>query len=98
MQDHELELRFDPHTVEHLGSQMYSRLPNVIAELVANAYDADASEVSVTVTGPVREQIIIVHDDALGMISYLYSRVKALDESKPGTEDEAEVRGNPAAD
>lgn len=67
MPDQELELRFDPHTVEHLGSQMYSRLPNAVAELVANAYDADASEVSVTVTGPARDQIIIVHDDGHGM-------------------------------
>lgn len=67
MPDQELELRFDPHTVEHLGSQMYSRLPNVDAELVANAYDADASEVSVTVTGPARDLIIIVHDDGHGM-------------------------------
>lgn len=67
MPDQELELRFDPHTVEHLGSQMYSRLPNAVAELVANAYDADASEVSVTVMGPARDQIIIVHDDGHGM-------------------------------
>lgn len=67
MPDQELELRFDPHTVEHLGSQMYSRLPNAVAELVANAYDADASEVSVTVMGPAGEQIIIVHDDGHGM-------------------------------
>lgn len=67
MPDDELELRFDPHTVEHLGSQMYSRLPNAVAELVANAYDADASEVTVTITGPARDQIIIVHDDGHGM-------------------------------
>ena len=67
MPDQQLELRFDPHTVEHLGSQMYSRLPNAVAELVANAYDADASKVSVTITGSAPEQIIIVHDDGHGM-------------------------------
>jgi hypothetical protein len=36
-----LVLRFNPHTVDHLGAKMYSHLSNAIAELVANAYDAD---------------------------------------------------------
>ncbi|WP_100467589.1 hypothetical protein [Mycobacteroides abscessus] len=40
----DLLLKFDPLTIEHLGSNMYSRLPNAVAELVANAYDADATE------------------------------------------------------
>jgi uncharacterized protein (TIGR02391 family) len=41
----ELELKFDPQTIKHLGLKMYSTLPPAIAELIANAYDADASEV-----------------------------------------------------
>jgi hypothetical protein len=43
----ELVMQFDPNTIEHLGIQMYSTLPPVIAELVANAYDADARTVEV---------------------------------------------------
>ena len=63
-----LELRFDPQTVEHLGSQMYSRLPNAVAELVANAYDADATEATVQIIGTeAGDQIILVHDDGHGM-------------------------------
>jgi uncharacterized protein (TIGR02391 family) len=63
-----LELRFDPHTVEHLGSQMYSRLPNAVAELVANAYDADAEHATVQIIGSTAgDQIIQVHDDGHGM-------------------------------
>jgi HSP90 family molecular chaperone len=41
----ELELKFDPQTIKHLGLKMYSTLPPAIAELISNAYDADASEV-----------------------------------------------------
>jgi uncharacterized protein (TIGR02391 family) len=41
----ELELKFDPQTIKHLGLKMYSTLPPAMAELISNAYDADASEV-----------------------------------------------------
>lgn len=34
----ELAMQFNPSTIEHLGIQMYSKLPNALAELVANAY------------------------------------------------------------
>lgn len=44
----ELTLRFEPKTIEHLGVKMYSTLPPALAELISNAYDADASEVEVT--------------------------------------------------
>lgn len=68
LSDTPLELRFDPHTVEHLGSQMYSRLPNAVAELVANAYDADAAEARIQIIGTTAgDQIILVHDDGHGM-------------------------------
>jgi len=40
------EMRFDPRTIEHLGVKMYSTLPPALAELISNAYDADASEVT----------------------------------------------------
>ena len=36
MEDSSLVLRFDPHTIEHLGIKMYSQLPHALAELVAN--------------------------------------------------------------
>lgn len=63
----DLLLKFDPHTVEHLGSNMYSRLPNAVAELVANAYDADATKITVQVIGSGEDQRIIVNDDGHGM-------------------------------
>lgn len=65
--DPELVLKFDPHTIEHLGSNMYSRLPNAVAELVANAYDADATEIVVRVVGSGETQYIVVQDNGHGM-------------------------------
>lgn len=46
---------------------MYSRLPNAVAELVANAYDADATAITVRVIGSGEEQRIIVEDNGHGM-------------------------------
>lgn len=63
----DLVLKFDPHTIEHLGSNMYSRLPNAVAELVANAYDADATEIFVRVIGSGESQRIVVEDNGHGM-------------------------------
>ena len=64
----DLLLKFDPHTIEHLGSNMYSRLPNAVAELVANAYDADATEISVRVIGSGESQRIVVEDNGHGIL------------------------------
>lgn len=65
--DPQLVLKFDPHTIEHLGSNMYSRLPNAVAELVANAYDADATAITVRVVGTGEQQYIVVADNGHGM-------------------------------
>jgi uncharacterized protein (TIGR02391 family) len=48
MVDSPFQMRFDPGTIKHLGVRMYSTLPPALAEVVANAYDADASQVTVT--------------------------------------------------
>jgi uncharacterized protein (TIGR02391 family) len=63
----DLLLKFDSHTIEHLGSNMYSRLPNAVAELVANAYDADATTITVQVIGSGEDQRIVVEDNGHGM-------------------------------
>lgn len=64
----QLQLAFEPRTVEHLGSQMYSHLPNAVAELVANSYDAESTSVVITVEGRTPDtQSITVTDDGHGM-------------------------------
>lgn len=66
MTEPKLEMTFDPSTIEHLGIRMYSTLPPVIAELVANAYDADATEVRIELRDN-DEKAIIVSDNGSGM-------------------------------
>ena len=61
---------FDIYTIKHLGLQMYSTLPPVIGELVANAWDANAKRVEITIPeGPIDEHTseITIVDDGIGM-------------------------------
>jgi hypothetical protein len=62
----ELEMHFDPNTIEHLGIQMYSTLPPVIAELVSNAYDADAKYVCIKLKD-MGDKAIVISDNGHGM-------------------------------
>jgi hypothetical protein len=66
MEENKLIMKFDPQTIEHLGIQMYYTLPPVIAELVSNSYDADATKVEVFFNDE-NEKSIIVKDDGHGM-------------------------------
>jgi hypothetical protein len=38
----------EPRLLDHFGIAMYNTIPRTIAELCANAYDADASRVNIT--------------------------------------------------
>ena len=62
----ELQMRFEANTIEHLGVKMYSHIPNAIAELIANAYDADATEVQVKLYDT-DDKKIEIRDDGHGM-------------------------------
>jgi signal transduction histidine kinase len=53
----------EPRLLDHFGVAMYANVAKAIAELGANAYDAAASAVQVTVA----EDEIIVSDDGRGM-------------------------------
>lgn len=64
----DFELKFDPKTIEHLGVKMYSTLPPALAELISNAYDADASKVKITFHEQNGTPIsIVVEDNGHGM-------------------------------
>ena len=43
----ELQVSFDITTIDHLGVKLYSTIPPMIAELVSNAWDADAHIVKI---------------------------------------------------
>lgn len=58
-------------TLEHLGTQMYKRRDVAIAELVANCWDAGATQVAITVPTPQQydpaTSVMSVTDDGTGM-------------------------------
>lgn len=65
----DFRMQFDIGTIKHLGLQMYSSLPPVIGELVANAWDADANRVDIVIpTTPLKKNSeITVTDNGSGM-------------------------------
>ncbi|MEE9965098.1 MAG: ATP-binding protein [Propionicimonas sp.] len=70
MSDRELTMDFAGSLVRHLGLQMYSGAVPAIAELVANAYDADATSVQIEVpldTALNAGSEIVISDNGLGM-------------------------------
>lgn len=58
-----LKLRFHGRIIDHLGIQMYQSPTAAIAELVANAWDADAEEVKIQVPGSISSGVTIVIKD-----------------------------------
>lgn len=66
-EEQKLMMSFDPQTIEHLGVKMYSQLPNAIAELIANSYDAESPEVHIILTDNEKEKSIAVVDKGVGM-------------------------------
>ena len=60
-------MTFEPDTIEHLGVRMYSTLPPILAELIANAHDADAEHVLLTLNDSAEDKEITVEDEGAGM-------------------------------
>ena len=65
MQTKKLKMSFDPNVVKHLGLSMYSTLPASLSELIANAWDADATEVEII--HDEKNKTITVVDNGCGM-------------------------------
>ena len=61
------ELKIDLNALNHLGLNLYSNVPAVLSELIANAWDADASEVGLDIDSNGNETKIVVRDDGCGM-------------------------------
>lgn len=66
MDKKELVMKFDINTIKHLGVNLYSTLPPILAELIANAWDADATEVKIFLNDKDKKNIII-EDNGNGM-------------------------------
>ena len=61
----ELKMTLSLNVLEHLGINLYSNVPSVLSEIVANAWDADAERVDI-VFEPENDTITI-QDDGTGM-------------------------------
>lgn len=53
------------NALEHLGINLYSNIPTVLSEIVANAWDADAKKVDVTIDQAA--ETITIEDNGVGM-------------------------------
>ena len=60
-------LDIDLNVLNHLGLNLYSNVPAVLAELIANAWDADAARVDVSVEDQRDGKQIVIKDDGCGM-------------------------------
>lgn len=63
MAEREYKIEIDPRILELLGPSLYTNIYYVLAELIANAYDADAKNVYIIE----KNNEIIVEDDGNGM-------------------------------
>src|SRR4051794_26588775 len=70
----EYRMRISRLTVDKLGIKLYDRVSAVIAELVANSYDADATKV--TVSAPMGEWLVEKH---AGVIKDKGYRIEVVD-------------------
>ena len=61
------KLDIDLNVLNHLGLSLYSNVPAVLSELIANAWDADAEKVAIDVAGD--KKSITIQDDGCGMSS-----------------------------
>ena len=66
--ERQLTLRYSGRIIDHLGLQMYQSPVAAVAELVANAWDADAENVDIELPSSIDETSeIVVRDDGNGM-------------------------------
>lgn len=61
----ELVMTISLNALEHLGINLYSNIPAVLSEIVANAWDADAENVKVVIDKGA--ETITIEDDGTGM-------------------------------
>lgn len=61
--EHKFTMSLSLNVLNHLGINLYSNVPSVLSEIVANSWDADAQNVLVTIS----DEEIIIEDDGCGM-------------------------------
>ena len=62
---HKYTMRIGLNVLNHLGIGLYSNVPAVLSEVVANAWDADADSVDIVINPTVGK--IVIDDNGVGM-------------------------------
>ena len=94
-----LKMKIELTVIEDLGIKLYSRLPEILSEVVANAWDANASMVEISLQeGNVdSNSTIIVRDDGHGMtyeeIGNKYLRVGRKRRNEEGGKNDGGKKG-----
>lgn len=91
-----LYLEFHGRVIEHLGIQMYQSPVNAVAELVANAWDADATAVEIELPTTVTDHAatFVIRDDGIGMdFAECQSFYLAVGRNRRGEETEQRTAG-----
>ncbi len=57
------ELKIDLNVLNHLGLNLYSNVPSVLSEMIANSWDADSTEVKISISN----NEIQIEDNGCGM-------------------------------
>lgn len=65
MREPKYKMTVDLNVLEHLGINLYSNIAAVLTEAVANAWDADAKEVDITIDD--KKKLIVIEDNGTGM-------------------------------
>jgi HSP90 family molecular chaperone len=65
MSDSPYNLTIALNVLNFLGPNLYSNIPAVLSEMVANAWDADATEIRITID--IKNDKLIIEDNGLGM-------------------------------
>ena len=63
MPDPKYQMSIDLNVLNHLGLKLYSNVPAVLSEVVANSWDADAKKVEIEI----KSDQIVITDDGHGM-------------------------------
>ncbi|QDJ13028.1 ATP-binding protein [Mergibacter septicus] len=91
MNTHETpSMKISHNIVEHLGLKLYQNKPtNVIAELVSNAWDANATKLKIDIVNDEPDKFISVNDNGCGMdIDVLKNTYLVIGKSKYNTLEE----------
>lgn len=97
MADKPLVLRYSHNVIEHLGLKLYQNRPTrVIAEVISNSWDADASRVNVRMNMRPGSKWIAVADNGHGMERHVLAKsFLVIGQGRRATPDQLSADGRP---